>query len=349
MRCTVRGKVYFLLLVLIFTGTVNGWAQEEPPLPSGLDEEPVLPEGLGEPGDEKATTSQEPETISIPFGFSGFWEGRIGFRTQKDSHEKDLSLGESRVQLQIDQAWEILTFRLTTDFLYDPVLDRHTVQLEEGKGFLDLREASFLVRPLAFMDLKIGRQILTWGTGDLIFINDLFPKDWNAFFIGRDPEYLKAPSDAVKLSLFLTLLNIDLVYTPRFDPDRFIDGSRISFFNGLLGRRSGRDAVVQVDKRDRWFEDDEIAWRLYKNIRGYELAAYGYKGFWKSPGGVDPIMQRVTFRHYPFTGGVSGEHLAGGLGILSLVTMTLKGTGPGKIHSHGTVSSAFWWDMNRRH
>ena len=68
---------------------------------------------------------------------------------------------------------------MTVDLLYDPVLDRHSVRLEEGDGFLDLREANFILTPASLMDVKAGRQILTWGTGNLIFINDLFPKDWN--------------------------------------------------------------------------------------------------------------------------------------------------------------------------
>ena len=135
------------------------------------------------------------------------------------------------------------------------------------------------------MDVKIGRQILTWGTGDLIFINDLFPKDWQSFFIGRESEYLKAPSDAAKLSLFSELANIDIVYTPQFDSDRFIRGERISYWNPTLARLAGEDAKIHTEKPDRWFRDSEIAGRIYKNISNYEFALYGYRGYWKSPGG----------------------------------------------------------------
>jgi len=134
--------------------------------------------------------------------------------------------------------------------------------------------------------LKVGRQILTWGTGDLVFINDLFPKDWQSFFIGRDTEYLKAPSDALKASFFGDLANIDVVYTPQFDSDRFISGERISYWNSSLAGIAGRNAIQHVDKPDRWFRDDEIAIRLYKNINNYEYALYAYRGYWKSPAGV---------------------------------------------------------------
>ncbi len=304
--CSRPRWVAALALVLIFGP--SGHAQDEPALPEGLGEEPEKRHA----GEEEARPSR------FPVELSGFWEARVGVRTQEDPHEKDVSIGETRLQVQLEKAWEQATVRLTTDLLYDPVLDRHAIGLEEGTGFLDLREASLLLRPTAFMDVKVGRQILTWGTGDLLFINDLFPKDFNSFFIGRDPEYLKAPSDALRIALFSALVNLDVVYTPRFDADRFIDGRRISFFTAQLGRRTGREAVVQTDKPDAWFEDSEIAWRLYKSVAGYELAAYGYYGFWKSPAGVDPLSGRATFPALSVYGASIRGAMAQGIGNLEL-------------------------------
>jgi len=133
------------------------------------------------------------------------------------------------------------------------------------------------------------------GTGDLVFINDLFPKDWQSFFIGRDTEYLKAPSDALKVSLFGDFANLDVVYTPQFDSDRFISGRRISYWNSNLTRIAGRDAIQHTDKPDRWFRDDEIAIRLYKNINNYEYALYAYRGYWKSPGGQNATATKAIF------------------------------------------------------
>lgn len=296
------------------------FAQDAPALPSGLSDTqseksetqksgPALPEGLEEGsnpdrpslppglGDVLPTTeeNQRVETPSLPPGLSGFLEGRVGRRTQNDPHEKDLSIGEARLQVRVEPSLHRLSFKLSADFLYDPVLDAHELDLERGEAWIDLREANVLLRPGEQVDLKIGRQILTWGTGDLVFINDLFPKDWNAFFIGRDTDYLKAPSDAVKVSLFSPFLNLDLVYTPRFDPDRTIDGRRISYFNIQSAGRAGQDAVVQADTPDGWFHDDEIAGRLYRNINGLEAAVYSYRGYWKSPAGFDANTGRAIF------------------------------------------------------
>jgi len=158
-----------------------------------MAQEIELPEGLG---DLSAMTQESDEDQGLPFDLSGFLESRIGVRLQNDAHEKDMTLGELRLQVGIEKEFDSLTFNLVSDFIYDPVLNEHSIDLETGQGFADIREANAVFSPLEFMDVKVGRQVLTWGTGDLVFINDLFPKDWNSFFIGRDDEYLKAPSDA---------------------------------------------------------------------------------------------------------------------------------------------------------
>jgi hypothetical protein len=195
-------------------------ATAEPTLPQGLD--------LGMSAEPPQTTLAQPRGRVLPEELSGFWELRGGVRLQDDPHEKAASIGETRLQVQFDKAADRAAVKVVADFLYDPVLNEHRVDLESGDGWLDLRQANLLLRPAPFMDVKLGRQINTWGTGDLLFINDLFPKDWNAYFIGRDDDYLKAPSDAAKVSLFSEVANLDIVYTPRFDSDRYIDGRRIS-------------------------------------------------------------------------------------------------------------------------
>ena len=225
----------FLAALIFYLCLVDCLYGEEPPLPSGLGsqelnsnepqlpmglehsgkEEPNLPQGLGAEVDGREFAETNEKRTSLSSLINGFLEGRAGIRTQDDSEEKDASVGDLRLQVEVEKEFRGIIFSTTSDWLYDPVLDKHHVRLEEGKGFLDLREANILIRPLEIVDLKIGRQILTWGTGDLIFINDLFPKDWNSFIIGRDLEYLKAPSDALKISLFSRWANLDhCLYSP---------------------------------------------------------------------------------------------------------------------------------------
>jgi len=305
-------------------------ADDEPPLPVGAEDtsdEPALPIGVDDANDEPPLPigveepNQPPPGREKPgadwlkrLGLTGFLDVRGGVRTQHDPYQRDASLGEARLQLDLQKTWRKATFHVVADFLYDPVLDHHTIDLEPGEGWLDLRQANVAFSPLEFMDVKLGRQILTWGTGDLLFLNDMFPKDWQAFLIGRDVEYLKAPSDALKVSLFSDLANLDVVFTPRFDADRFIRGERISYWSSSLGRQAGRDARVRVDQPNEWFRDHEWAARLSRNVRGYELAAYGYWGYWKSPGGFDPLTRRATFPRLNVYGASVRGQVGSGIG-----------------------------------
>ena len=238
-----------------------------------------------EPQEEKNPVREFFEKLDTEY--HGFYETRIGTRLLDDPYQsKDLTIGEARYQFDLLSTRDWGDVKVKGDVYGDFV---------EEQAVFDLREANIFLRPTDAMDLKFGRQVLTWGTGDLIFINDLFPKDWVSFFIGRDTEYLKAPSDAVKVSLFSDAVNLDVVYTPEFDSDRYITGERLSYYNPILGRRAGEDDELDISRRREFFEEDETAIRLYRNISNYELALYGYWGYWKSPAGFTPTLTRATF------------------------------------------------------
>ena len=295
-------------------------------LPAGLggggaQDEPALPSGLGTGGDSEPATMGEGEAHReprLPVEMTGFADTRAGVRLQDDPNQaEDLPLAEARLQVDLSRRWVAGGFSLVADILYDGAADERGVDLATGQGWLDLRDANVTLTPVAFADVKIGRQILTWGTGDLLFVNDNFPKDWVSFFTGRDVEYLKAPSDALKASLFFDAFNADVVYTPQFDSDRFIAGRRISYFNAGLGRRAGEAEVVRTDRPDEWFRDDEVAARLYRNLHGYELAAYVYHGFWKSPAGSNPAGE-ATFPRLNVYGASARGRFLNGIGNLEL-------------------------------
>lgn len=241
---------------------------------------------------------------------AGFVETRGGVRTSDDPYEKDYSLAEARIQLDLSKDMDWGVFKIKGDFLADGVV---------AKFSATLREANLIFSPLASMDIKAGRQILTWGTGDLLFINDMFPKDWQSFFIGRDDEYLKAPSDAIKTSYFTKLINIDLVWTPVFNPSDHISGERLSYWNNSTHHLAGRNYVFGVESRSTTFTDSEIALRLTRNIDSLEMAIYGYVGFWKEPEGM--AKQPPPHLRYPrlaVYGGSLRAPMAKGIGNVEI-------------------------------
>ena len=302
----------------------EGLADDEPALPAGLGDAPASPAGLG--GDEPALPAgldeepdadedDEDEGFSLPFELSGFLSLSGGARVQDDRGQRRTSLGEGRLHLRGEKSWVPIGLQAvaSADFIYDPILDVYEPDLETGVGVVDLREASLVASPTESIDLKIGRQVLTWGTGDLLFINDMFPKDWNAFLIGRDMEYLKAPSDALKGSIFHKWVNLDLVYTPRFDADRYPDRRRLSSWDPLQQEIVGREAPVLTDTPDAWFASGEYAARAHTRMGRYELAAYGYRGYWKSPAGMDPMTGKAVFPELSVYGASARRPLLDGI------------------------------------
>ena len=277
----------------------------------------------GSPGQVRAQDLSLPPVLEN-MEINGFTELRAGYRTGSDDAEEDLSVMDARLQVEAFTFTDEVDFKYKADVWGDGITDQ---------GEYDTREAWIFTRAFGGVDLKIGRQVLTWGTGDLVFLNDLFPKDWQSFFIGRDDEYLKAPSDAVKCSFFTDIASVDLVFTPRFDPDRYITGEYLSHWNGDAGRITGRDEIKGVDRPDDWFDDHEIALRIYRNINNYEVALYGYTGFWKNPSGRDAQGRGI----FPALS-VYGASIRAGSGPVS-ATSNLPGMIPGMT---GTAPTPGW-------
>ena len=238
--------------------------------------------------------------------FHGFLEAAAGARVvDDDTARDDFLLEEARFQLDFLHDGEVGSLQFRGDFLYDGV---------KQDADIDVREASVFLTPLASVDLKVGRQILTWGTGDFVFLNDLFPKDWQSFFIGRDDEYLKKPADAVRVTWFGDRVSLDLAWMPIFEPDGYISGERLSFWDfGLDRRRGPRDGEIATDEPGKTLGNGSLAGRLYGDFGGWETALYGFRGHYGQPKGFDPETGDYVFPRLESWGGSLRGALLGGI------------------------------------
>lgn len=217
----------------------------------------------------------------------GFIEGAAGTRSRNQPLiSGDATLGELRLQLEALYRGDRATWHFRADALADGVEDTLVGALREAHVSLPLGER---------YDLRLGRQVLTWGTGDLLFVNDLFPKDWQSFLIGRDNEYLKAPSDALRLNRFGDYVNIDVVWVPVFAPDRFVDGTRVAYFDTARGEMTAAPPRLRADEPSRTPDNGELALRLHGLTGATEWALYAYRGFFGRPTAFDPQRDRPAF------------------------------------------------------
>ncbi len=223
-------------------------------------------------GDESETTS-----------WSGFVEGGLGLRTANDPLlDADSTLEDLRLRLEGEWQPGDYTIRFKGDAWYDGVDNGVDGEVRDLSVAFSLGES---------VDVQLGRQVQTWGTGDLLFLNDLFPKDFVSFFSGRDDEYLKAPGNAVRLTRFGDKLNVDLVWTPEFEPDIYLAGERFSFFSPLAGGNVAPENGLKAIEPGSSLSNSEIAMRLFRTIAGTEYALYGYHGFFKQPNALTDAFE----------------------------------------------------------
>ncbi|MFQ5709235.1 MAG: hypothetical protein ACE5HO_17395 [bacterium] len=228
-----------------------------------------------------------------------------GARTPNGDPLPDYLLGDERLQLEITRFEGNAQLLGKVDLYYDAV-DKQT-DFDVREAYVDLK--------LGKVDIRAGRQIITWGVGDLIFINDVFPKNWVAFLSGQPLQYLKFGSDALNINFFPEFASIQLIAIPFYEPDVLPHGERLLAFDPLPDMVKRKE--IQPGKT---LNNTQIAARLYRYLGNFDVSLYFYRGFWGSPPGmvIDSDEGSLTFTHPRLN--VYGGSLQGAFlnGVLSL-------------------------------
>ncbi|GMQ81105.1 MAG: hypothetical protein BMS9Abin05_0535 [Rhodothermia bacterium] len=249
-----------------------------------------------------------PTSVFAQVEISGFAQVNYAARITGTSCASDTAcdflLGEERVQLKLEGFSDdgSAGFKGRLDFFNDAVVGRSGTEVREI--YLDLISD--------YVTFRAGRQIVTWGLGDLLFINDIFPKDWVAFFSGRPLQYLKIGSDALKVDFYPGFLNAEIIVIPFFEPDRYPTGARLIFPDpfpaGLLRR---------VETKRRSFENVEMSSKLSRYVADWEVAVYLSRTFYRLPAqslddSASPVEVHLRFpRLNTFGASLAGAFLDG--------------------------------------
>jgi len=234
---------------------------------------------------------------------SGFLQQNTAFNTVAANpdgrHYKWL---EERAQLKLDAtggAWRLLA---KGDVAYDHLGRQDQSELREG--YVDYTASNW--------DLRVGRQIITWGLGDLVFVNDVFPMDIEALFAGRPLDYLKRGVDAVKLGAYPEFANFELVLSPDFRESRIPDAKRFHLYDPMPAV-ANRETIKPGQ--------GDAGLRIYRDVAGYDAALYLYRGYQRTPSMRADSMTAPTKISYfypqlsTYGASVSGR---AGEGVLSL-------------------------------
>ncbi len=228
---------------------------------------------------------------------TGYLQGLYGGGLDEDNPtSSEWTASETRLQMRLESYSSSAEFFGRMDFVYD--------DFAEPAFEANLREGYVKFRLGSRFDLKAGRQIVTWGTGDLIFINDVFAKDYQSFFNGRDDQYLKAPHNALRVEFYSDVVNATVVYSPRFEPNRIPTGERFSYFNPMAGDIVGGEGYIfEPTTPAAEFENGEVAAKFSRYFGSADVALYAYHGFYKNPVGMDPMNGTAFYPELNVFGG----------------------------------------------
>lgn len=235
--------------------------------------------------------------------FSGFMQQNTAVNIAEANPDgRHIKWLEERVRLQLDAAdgnWRLLA---KGDAAYDHLGRGDQSELREG--YVDYAGGDW--------DLRVGRQVVTWGYGDLVFVNDVFPKDHEALFAGRPLEYLKRGVDAVKFGAYPEFASFELVVAPSFRESRTPDTRRFHVY----------DPMPTVTNRET-VKPGQGDWglRAYRDIAGWDTAVYLYRGYQRTPSMRPDSLTaptKITYFHPELS--VYGASASGraGDGVLSL-------------------------------
>jgi hypothetical protein len=248
------------------------------------------------------------DAIEIHGFLMGNFAGRTTGVRPSGENESDFLLAEERLRLEVSAWSEAIeaSARVKGDFFHDAV---------DGEFAFDLREA-YVDYTTGSFDFRLGRQIATWGVGDLLFINDVFPKDWVSFFSGRPLEYLKIGVDGFRTRYSSDAVNAELIAMPFFTPDNVPTAERFFLFDPFASV-----AARDEDPPNSTYGNTELALRLYRKIGDFDVSAYAYRGFWRTPS-MEPdsfLTPTLVTAFYPALSvyGMSAQGSALG-GVLSL-------------------------------
>ncbi len=235
-------------------------------------------------------TRDEQEEAGLDLAFRGFalagYTARLG--DERPSGADDLIVAEERVRLELsaEAAAMDVAARMQLDAAHDWLDDR--VRLRVREAYVDYRAGRF--------DVRLGRQTLSWGVGDFVFINDVFPKDYGAFFAGQPIEYLKVPVDALRTTYSAPAFALDLVAMPRFTGDALPRRDRYDYAFDPFA-----DVSREVIRPHRTPANTEAAMRLYGSVLSTDVALYAFRGYFHAPSFTpdDPLNPTLLAGTYP--------------------------------------------------
>ena len=139
----------------------------------------------------------------------------------------------------------------------------------------ELREAYFQISPLSFMDLKLGRQIMIWGTADSLSVVDVLnPRD-NRVPGLIDVEDARLPLNALKVDFYSGNWNLSAVAIPDIRFGKNPDYGSEYYFYSIPDNFSAENNILPKEEiPESGTENAEYGVSFQGNFSGWDWMLY---------------------------------------------------------------------------
>lgn len=163
-------------------------------------------------------------------------------------------------------------------------------RIEDETG-IELREA-YMEYIAAKWDMRIGRQIITWGNADGLRITDIIcPADYTEY-ITRDFDDIRIPVDAFNFRYLPGFADFQLIWLPLFEPSILPSGDN----PWAVSSSSYKNAVIKdAEKPEQKLSNSEIAAKVSFYLSGVDLAFSGFYTWDDTPIYHTSVSNDTTF------------------------------------------------------
>ena len=140
----------------------------------------------------------------------------------------------------------------------------HVIKEKSG---IELREA-YLEYTADSWDMRVGRQIISWGKADGIQITDIIcPGDYTEY-ITRDFDDIRMPVDAVQFRLLPLWGSFEAIWLPTFEPAVLPSGDS--------PWKVGKVSEIEAIEPEKNLENSEVAGKLSIFAPGFDIAVSAF-------------------------------------------------------------------------
>ncbi len=230
-----------------------------------------------------------------PFSIKGWAEAIQSMRTHRPN---DSLTSRARLRLELEADFDAFYGFVSADA-------EKNWQIDSETG-IELQEA-WVEYATSRWDLRVGRQIVIWGSADGVQITDIIsPPDYTES-ITRDLDEIRMPVDAAKLRLLGDVINAELIWIPVFEAAVQPSGD-----NPWAVATDLPDNVhvnmADIDEPSTSLENSEIALKVAAYLSGLDVAASAFHTWDDNPtyhrtvrSEDDDVFVDYTPRHHRLT------------------------------------------------